>query len=271
MLLGLALAASTEGADAAPKGTWWSIKVGIVTRKAFVYVGKSATTKPSPLVLAFHGMGGTGDGMAAQTKLHLAWPEATVAYCQAANTPNNPFPTTIPSWQPAPGAYGDYDLKFVDALVKTLRLSLRVDSLRIYATGHSNGAIFCYLLFATRPYTFAAFAPVAGMLSANGSAVNQAQTPRPFLVTHGTRDSVIPYRYGVAAAEAIRRVNQCDAITKPWTTTGYVVYPSQKTGVPVVWYAHKGGHEWPSTSSQNVAKFFQEHTLNDGLPLNVLP
>ena len=66
---------------------------------------------------------------------------------------------------------GDRDLKFVDAILKTLREKYKVDDRRIFATGHSNGGGFTYLLWAARGKELAAIAPVAagaGLARLNG-------------------------------------------------------------------------------------------------------
>ena len=61
-------------------------------------------------------------------------------------------------WQAAVGDHGDRDLRFVDAMLATLRAELPVDGRRVHATGHSNGGGFTYLLYAVRSADFASFA-----------------------------------------------------------------------------------------------------------------
>ena len=55
-------------------------------------------------------------------------------------------------------------MRLVDALLERLRARFPIDARRIYATGFSNGAAFCYRLAAERPRVIAAIAPVAGYL-----------------------------------------------------------------------------------------------------------
>ena len=63
--------------------------------------------------------------------------------------------------QASAGAQEDRDLKFFDAMLADLIKEGRVDERRVYATGHSNGGAFTYLLWAERGDVFAAFAPSA--------------------------------------------------------------------------------------------------------------
>ena len=66
-----------------------------------------------------------------------------------------------PGWQKTFGDQDDRDLKFFDAVLATLKKDYKVDEKRIYATGHSNGGGFTYLLWAARGEVFAAVAPCA--------------------------------------------------------------------------------------------------------------
>jgi polyhydroxybutyrate depolymerase len=65
------------------------------------------------------------------------------------------------SWQKTFGDQNDRDLKFFDAVLATLKKDCRIDEKRVYATGHSNGGAFTYLLWAARGDVFAAVAPCA--------------------------------------------------------------------------------------------------------------
>src|SRR5205085_853476 len=67
----------------------------------------------------------------------------------------------LPGWQHEAGDHGDRDLKFLDVGLAFLKTDYAIDENRIYATGHSNGGGFPYLLWARRPDVFAAFAPSA--------------------------------------------------------------------------------------------------------------
>ena len=83
---------------------------------------------------------------------HKHWPEAIAVYMQGLNTPGvlTDPEGKRPGWQKRVGDQNDRDLKFFDAVLATLKKDYRVDEKRVYATGHSNGGAFTYLLWAAR-------------------------------------------------------------------------------------------------------------------------
>ena len=138
---------SVSAADNLTRMEW---KVDGVAREALVYAPATAKTDPSPVVFAFHGHGGTMKYAANKFAYHKHWPEAIVVYMQGLNTPGalTDPEGKLPGWQKTFGDQGDRDLKFFDAVLATLKKDYKVDEKRIYATGHSNGGGFTYLLWA---------------------------------------------------------------------------------------------------------------------------
>src|SRR5271157_1423621 len=159
----LILAGTSASAAADPARMEW--KVDGVTREALVYAPATAKTDPSPVVFAFHGHGGTMNNAANEFAYHKHWPEAIVVYMQGLNTPGalTAPEGKKPGWQKTFGDQGDRDLKFFDAVLATLKQDYKVDEKRIYATGHSNGGLFTYFLWAARGDVFAAIAPCAAV------------------------------------------------------------------------------------------------------------
>src|ERR1044071_4508407 len=84
--VGLIFTASlfARAADGPVTRTW---TVNGVTREALVYAPASAKTKPTPIVFAFHGHGGSMHNAARSFGYHDLWPEAIVVYPQGLNTP----------------------------------------------------------------------------------------------------------------------------------------------------------------------------------------
>ena len=113
----------------------------------------------------------------------------------------------------------DRDLKLVDVALASLRRTYTIDDDRIYATGFSNGGMFTYLLWAERPGVFAAYAPVAGRLSA---AVRPKQ-PSPLFHVAGEGDRVVSFSDQGAAIEAAIDVNGVGA-TRTGCGEGCTVY-----------------------------------------------
>jgi polyhydroxybutyrate depolymerase len=143
-----------------------------------------------PLVLAFHGGGGTAAGMQILTGLDtLAEREGFfVAYPQGLN--NN--------WNDGrPGINENVDdVEFVRMLLDELLAKHRIDANRICATGISNGGHFCHRLAFDLPGRFAAIAPVAAALSTTLAARPHSPSPIAVLMIFGDADPIAPYGGG---------------------------------------------------------------------------
>ena len=140
------------GASAAAESTEREIVVDGATRSYLIHVPKAwDRARPLPVLFVFHGAGSdaesmvraTGfDGMAAGTNMIVVYPRA---------------PSPVLRYEVDPPAGRDSaDVRLVDALLERLRARFPVDSRRIWATGFSNGAAFCYRLAAERPRVIAA-------------------------------------------------------------------------------------------------------------------
>ncbi len=158
-----------------------------------------------PLVLAFHGGGSTPLDMA--RFCHLA---------EAAD--HHRFAVVFPSGSGASPEYLTWnagiccghasrrevdDVAFVDRLINHLLDRFHFEPSRIYATGMSNGGMFCYRLAAAMPRRIAAIAPVAGCLAFR---VEPLECVVPVLHFHGTIDQFVPY-HGGGGERSLRQVD----------------------------------------------------------------
>jgi polyhydroxybutyrate depolymerase len=234
------------GVASAADVTW---TVDGVERSAIIYVPKSPPLGKLPLIFSFHGHGDDAQNFQ-YVLLQQAWPDAIVVYFQGL-----PSRDGYPGWQVEPGDYGDRDLKLVDVALASLRAQYKVDDSRIYATGFSNGAHFTYLLWATRPNVFAAYAPVAGRMRATA----MPKVPRPLLHIGGSRDAQVAFADQEAAMRSAIRINGVDGKGKP-CGTGCTIYGAD-TPAPVMTWIHPGGHEYPRSTSERIVEFFHEHQL----------
>lgn len=230
-------------------------KIDGVAREALVYVPPQAKKTPSPVVFAFHGHGGTMALAAWKFAYHKHWPEAIVVYMQGLNTPGllTDPEGKRPGWQAAIGNQNDRDLKFFDAVLAQLKRDDHVDASRIYATGHSNGGSFTYLLWGARGDIFAAVAPCAA--AARPPLLSRLK-PKPMFHLAGQQDPLVLFQWQRQTIDAVRKLNGCDE-GKPWGTS-CTLYPS-KTGTPVVTYVHPGGHGLPPDVPATIVKFFKQH------------
>jgi polyhydroxybutyrate depolymerase len=231
-----------------------------VAREALVSIPETARTEAAPLVFGFHGHGGSMRNAARSFRIHTLWPEAIVVYPQGLNTPGQ---LTDPEgkksgWQSGPGAMGDRDLKFVDAMLEGLQKDLKVDSRRVFSTGHSNGGGFTYLLWAARGEKFAAFAPSA---SAAGRVARDLK-PKPVFHIAAENDELVKFEWQKLMIEHVRRLNQCGDGAAWDGEKGCTVYTS-KIGAPVITFIHAGGHRYPEDAPARIVKFFKLHALRE--------
>lgn len=140
-------------------------------------------------------------------------------------------------------------------MLASLKKQYQVDEKRIYATGHSNGGGFTYLLWAERGDTFAAFAPAAAVIRAVSSL-----KPKPAMHIAGENDALVKFPNQQRTMERLRDLNACENTGKPWAKSGLLVgtlYPS-KTGTPFVSVIYPGPHALPAGVPALVVKFFRE-------------
>jgi polyhydroxybutyrate depolymerase len=247
-----ALAAPSHSEEAKSR-TW---DVDGAKREALVFAPSKKTEGKVPLVFDFHGHGGTARHAARTHHFHETWPEAVVVYMQGLNTPGKLTDPEgkRPGWQSGPGDQKDRDLKFFDAVLVSMKKDFPIDENRIYATGHSNGGAFTYLLWAKRGDTFAAFAPVA---AAAGLYFLEAK-PKPLFHAASEKDTLVTMAMQKRTLDRVRKLNGCDAQGEEWAR-GCQRYGS-KSGPPVVIYMHDEGHRYPEPTPGLIVKFFKEQT-----------
>jgi polyhydroxybutyrate depolymerase len=227
-----------------------------VKRDALVYTPAKKTEGKAPLVFDFHGHGGTAKHAARTHHIHETWPEAVVVYMQGLNTPGKLTDPdgTKPGWQAGPGDQKDRDLNFFDAVLASLKKDYPIDEHRIYATGHSNGGGFTYLLWAKRGDSFAAFAPVA---AAAGLYFAEAK-PKPLFHAASEKDLLVTFAMQQRTLDRVKKLNACDEKSEEWAK-GCLRYPSMK-GAPVVIYLHDEGHKYPEATPALIVRFFREQS-----------
>ncbi len=233
-------------------------KVDGVARKALVWMPPTATTADTPVIFAFHGHGGTMRNAANTFGYQKHWPEALVVYMQGLPTAGmiTDPDGKLPGWQKTVGDQGDRDLKFFDEVLASLKKDFKVDDKRIFATGHSNGGAFTYLLWLARGDVFAAVAPSAAGIGRGSRDLK----PKPALHVAGEKDELVPFAFQSRVMQGVRKLNGCDAEGKEWVKSGSVagtIYPS-KTGTPFVSLIYPGTHKFPPEAPELITKFFKE-------------
>ncbi len=235
----------------------WEMKVEGLDRSVLVHAPATAKKTDSPLIFVFHGHGGTAGHAARTFAMQRHWPEAISVYMQGLNTPGHITDREgkRSGWQRRRGDQGDRDIKFFDGVLSRAKENYKVDAERIYATGHSNGGAFTYLLWETRGSIFAAVAP-SGAVAADSI---RSLKPKPVFHIAGESDPLVRFQWQRRMLDAVRQLNGCSSEGQPWGKHAKL-YPSPDRGAPVVEFIHPGGHVFPAEAAPLIVKFFKEHS-----------
>jgi polyhydroxybutyrate depolymerase len=262
LVLGAAGMPGWAAGSTAPIERHWKIegmdRVGLIFAPK---TGKGENSRKAPVLFAFHGHGGNMRQAAARFGFQRKWPEAVVVYLQGLPTPGA---LTDPQglrngWQKTAGDQNDRDLKLFDAALATVMKDYAGDPKRVYATGHSNGGGFTYLLMAERGDRLCAVAPVAAAAGRNQPGLK----PKPCLHIAGEKDPLVRFAWQERCRNAVLRVNQCEEKGSSWGQSGPLIatlYPS-RIGAPFVWAVHAGGHQFPTGAADLIIRFFKEQPV----------
>lgn len=192
-----------------------TLKVGRLDRRYVVHVPlRYSNRKPVPVVIMFHGGGGTARGAMRETGwTQKADKEGFLAVFPEATPPDptkpSRFGTNGQAWNDGSGGFhsGERnipDVAFISAMIDDLIARFAVDRRRIYATGFSNGASMAFRVGVDLSERIAAIAPVAGTLW-----IKQPKLDRPVSLFYvsGDADPLNPIEGGtpkMATGAAIR-------------------------------------------------------------------
>jgi len=258
---------ATASLQAAQGPTTRQWTVDGVTRQAIIVAPDSAKTDASPLIFAFHGHSGTMQQFS-RLAFEKAWPQAIVVYPQGLPTPGRLVDKEgkLSGWEALPGDQDDRDLKFFDAMLESLKKDYKIDPARIYATGHSNGGSFTYVLWRARGDEITAFAPASTAFPAflkhpDAPAITAADLPnvalRPVLHMAGKNDPLVKFAWQERTIDTVRTINHCTQ-GKPWDDHKQcTIYPSPDSA-PVITYLHENRHGLPPDARDVIVKFFKE-------------
>jgi polyhydroxybutyrate depolymerase len=250
-------------------------------RSYIVHVPVASGQAPLPLLVAFHGGGGNASGYQRYAGLDaVADRERFVVVYPNGTGPLRNLLLTFNAGNNCCGpalAQKIDDVGFAAAVVGDVARRVNVDRRRVYATGHSNGAMMAYRLAAERADLVAAIAPVAGAMSLDRFAPSRAV---PVLHIHSVDDPRARYEGGVGppfpgtdnrvdhapvrgALDKWIAANECPTMAtvaesrrgesgtdNAGQTATRLVHAPCRTGADVVHWKLTGvGHGWPGGDS----------------------
>lgn len=238
-----------------------------------------------PLVLAFHGGGGTSIGMERSVGLDAVADRDgfLVAYPQALGQDHG---RVAPVWDASgpgdPYAAGIDDGLFVSDVLNSVQASYCVDPARIWATGISNGGSLVGYLACVLADRVAAFAPVEGVFFQIPGGCHPAH-PAAIFDVHVRTDPIAPYAgvpsrgspdyFALAVPRWLRgwaHRDRCSPVSFQIAGVHGIrigIWPHCPAGARVVGYVlPSGGHSWfrsigAAAGDSAILSFFRQHPL----------
>jgi polyhydroxybutyrate depolymerase len=176
-----------------------TITVGGVERTFVVRTPDGGGEEMLPVVVALHGVGGSGTAFERYTGLtDAAGDRMMVVYPDGL-----PVPDGRRVWNagdccnPASTVPTD-DIGFLRALIEELR-DRGADTEKVYLAGFSNGGMLAYRAACEMGESLAGIAVIAGALTVDDCGNGDA-APVPLLVIHGMEDTIVPFDGGPLSA-----------------------------------------------------------------------
>jgi polyhydroxybutyrate depolymerase len=239
-----------------------TLQVGSLKRSYVLHVPSGYDgSKPVPLILDFHGIGGSGSAeMALST-----YPAVTDAEGVIMAFPDGMSGPAGAAWSIGSCCVaGVDDVAFARALVASIQKTACIDAEHVYAVGVLTGGGMAYYLACLAADVFTAVAPAAfDLLQENVSKCNPSR-PVSVISFRGNATSRVPYEGGASAlvpgmpvtflgAQATfatwAQIDRCTAGPSQEDVNGCASYASCQDGVEVILCTKQGGHEDPGDAT----------------------
>lgn len=242
-----------------------------IEREYILHLPKNYGSSELPLVMVFHGGGGTAEQIKNHVKFNkLADKENFIVV----------YPNAVDkNWND--GRIGDKlpmdrdDVKFISMLLDTLTANYKINSKRIFSTGISNGGFFSFYLALKLSNRILAIAPVTANIPENLKDTWKTDKPISVLLINGTKDPLVKFDGGPVGfkddetgrgvslstswtVKILAGNNSCQSSTKieviedkedDECTAEKETYYKCAEGTKVILVTIKGGgHTWPGAS-----------------------
>jgi polyhydroxybutyrate depolymerase len=231
----------------------------VAGRPYYVNVPAGLPGSPAPLLLALHGF----------TQLPTDH-EATTGWSAVAASRH--FIVAYPSAQPARSAWdfaqGSKDVSYLRDVVRDISSTWCVNPRRVYAEGHSSGALMTARLACDASTVFASVAVYAGVDPTLLGSPCAPQRPISVGIFHGIADLISGFPLAIAHRDNWLVRDGCPRTpaTEPNVVLEASTYAPCKNGVEVVWRVYQAGHLWPTGAdhtdiTQRMWSFFMRNPL----------
>lgn len=255
--------------EAGPGDYRREIEVDGATRFYDLHVPPSCVgSAPAPLVLNFHG----GCGNPVQQRADSCMdPVADAKGFIVAYTAGTSLFGTFLTWNVGlshtyAGQNDIDDVGYARAVLSDVSTFLNIDATRVYATGLSQGGMFCYRLACEMSDKIAAIAPVAAVMHVP-ECDRKPVRPMPIIHFHGLRDQNVLYDGGPGRTPlgVVERPGVKETIEWWVSHNGLPPEPTREGGTGhatfkqfgsdvcegevMLWTLADGGHTWPGGES----------------------
>jgi polyhydroxybutyrate depolymerase len=169
-----------------------------------LYVPRSLTKRSAPLLVAMHGRGGSAkkfenhsgfDALAEANRFLVVYPDGTFSSDEAGGRVWNAGGCCGTAQQKLDNVN---DVRFISLLIDKIESEYNVDQKRVFAAGHSNGAMMGFRLACQLSNKIVAVGLQSGTLFVNKCPYKK---PVAVLEIHGTADTFVPIEGGVGSSD----------------------------------------------------------------------